>query len=264
MRITLPLLALATLQLSAAAQTPCGTNGVTVTVDPPVAAVGQAILVTLTNNSGDTIQLPSSCVYGPVYPGSGCTSLPVYSPLCLTVLTPIAPGASVTSVWLQNDDFGQQVPSGPYSLRISYWDSAFTTLSSCCAVSTISGSCTPAGSTLRNGSGVNPVNLTGLAPPRLGLNWTTSLDCSAHAPGLAGLYVLQLPASGSATPFGELLLGGARYARFLQSHTSSTVIFSEPIPTDVALCGLPATAQGACLGSPGPRLSNALDLVLGN
>jgi len=263
MRITLPLLALAALQISSAAQTPCGTNGVTVTVDPPVAAVGQAILVTLTNNSSDTIQLSTSCVYGPVYPGSGCTSVPVYSPLCLTVITPIEPGASATSVWLQNDDFGQQVPSGSYSLGISYWDSAFTAMSSCCAAVTIAGSCMPAGSTVRNGSGVNPVNLTGFAPPRLGLSWTTSLDCSAHAPGLAGLFVNQLPASGSTTPFGELLLGGARYGRFLQSHASSTVIFSEPIPTDVALCGLQATAQGACLGSPGPQLSNALDLVLG-
>ena len=263
MKLSLSPIALIVLLIPCAAQTPCGTGGVTVTVDPPNPAVGQAVLVTLTNNSSDTIQLPSSCVYGSVYPGSGCTGLPVFSPLCLAVITPIPPGSSATSVWLQNDDFGTQVPAGTYSFSVSYWDSGFTAMSSCCADVTIAGSCTPASSTPRNGSGANPMTLSGVSSPRLGLPWVTSLDCSAHAPGPAGLYVFQFAGPGAPTPFGELLVAGARYARFLQTHSGSSATFAEQIPTDVALCGLTGTVQGACFGSPGPRLSNALDLVLG-
>ena len=263
MRSTLALSALVVFTLPAAAQTPCGTPGVSVTVDPPNPAVGQAVLVTLTNDSSDTIQLPTSCVYGAVYPGGGCTGLPVFAPLCLQVITPIPPGSSATSVWVQNDDFGNQVPAGRYSFSVSYWDSGFTAMSSCCAEVTIGGSCTPASSTPRNGSGVNPSNLSGVSPPRLGLTWVTSLDCSVHAPGLAGLYVFQLPSTGSPTAFGELLVGGAKLERFLGSHTSSSAVFAEQIPADVALCGVTASVQGACFGAPGPRLSNALDLVLG-
>ena len=251
------------LGLPAAAQTPCGSPGVTVTVDPPTAAVGQAVRVTLTNNSSELIQLPSGCVFGPVFAGAGCSGSPVFSPSCAAVIVPIEPGASVHSIWLQNDNMGNQVPAGTYSMSFSYWDSGFTTLTSCCVDVTISGSCTPASAVSRNGSGVNPMSLSSVTPPRLGLSWSTSLDCSAHAPGLAGLYVFQLPAAGAPTAFGELLVGGARYARFLQAHSSSTAMFGEVIPTDVMLCGLTASAQGACLGAPGPRLSNALDLTLG-
>lgn len=262
MRLSSTLLALAILGLSSGAQTPCGTNGVTVTVSPPVAAVGQVVQVTLTNNSGELIQLPSGCVFGPVYPGSDCTSTPIYTPSCAAVVIPVASGSSIQSFWQQTDNLGQQVPAGAYSLGFSYWDSTFTVMSSCCVPLTISGTCTPAASTPRNGSGMNPSTLTGSAP-RLGLDWQTSLDCSAHAPGIAGLYVYQLPANGTPTAFGELLISGAPYARFVQAHTGTSVGFVEPLPTDIGLCGLTATVQGVCLGTPGPRLSNAIDVVLG-
>jgi len=262
MKHSLTLLTFAALGLSMPAQTPCGTPGVTITVSPPTAAVGQVVQVTLTNDSGELIQLPSGCVFGPVYPGSDCTSTPIFTPSCAAVVIPIASGSSISSFWLQTDNLGQQVPPGAYSLGFSYWNSDFTVMSSCCVPLTISGNCVPSRTTPRNGSGVNPLTLVG-APPTLGLDWQTSLDCSAHAPGLAGLYVYQLPAHGVFTAFGELLIGGARYGRFLQGHTGTSVAFREPIPTDVGLCGLTASAQGVCLGAPGPRLSNALDLVLG-
>ena len=255
---------LACLGVLPAAQTPCGgVEGVTVSVAPPVAAVGQPVLVTIANDSNETIYLPSSCVFGAFYSGFGCTGPRVFTPLCLAVITPLPPGSSETSYWLQTDDFNQQVKSGDYSVNATYWDSGFENLHTCCASFSISGNCAPAGSTVRAGSGVNTVKLTGFGAPQLGLPWITSLDCSGHAPGLAGLYVFEQPSAGVPTPFGELLVGGRRYARFLQGHTSSAAVFSTAVPTDVSLCGLPASVQGACFGSPGPRLSNALDVVLG-
>lgn len=245
------------------AQTPCGLPGVTVSVSPPIAAPGQVVSVTLTNNSSQVIQLPSSCVFEAVHAGSACSSVPVASFICLFVIIPIAPGQSYTGSWDQTDDNGAQVPSGTYSFFVRYWDAGFTSLVSCCPELTITNSCAAASALPRNGSGSNPSTLASVNPPRLGASWDTSLDCAAHAPGTALLVVFASPATGPLTSFGEILVGGSRLFRAVQPHAGSTAAFSQPVPADAALCGLQTSSQGLCFGAPGPQLSNALDLVLG-
>lgn len=245
------------------AQTACGTPGVTVTVSPPVAAPGQVVDVTITNGSSQVITLPSSCVYVGVHANSACVAPSVSIPACLFILVPIAPGQSATMPWFQTDDNGVQVPSGAYSFQVWYWDPGFANLVTCCAPLTITDPCATASALPRNGSGSNPLTLASVNPPRLGASWDASLDCAAHAPGQAFLVVFDSPASGPTTPFGELLVGGSRIFRRVQPHAGSAAAFSQPVPADVALCGLQASSQGLCAGAPGPQLSNALDLVLG-
>ena len=246
------------------AQTPCGLPGVTVDVSPPVAAPGQVVTVTLTNNSSQVIQLPSTCVFLAVHPDAACSTNPVSTSICFFVLVPIAPGQSVSADWDQRDDGGQQVPSGAYSFDVRYWDAGFTTLVNCCAPLDIASSCAAASAQTRNGSGANPLTLASVNPPRLGASWDASLDCSAHAPGLAFVLVFDSPSTGPLTPFGEILVSGSRLLRKIQPHTGSSSAFTEPVPADLALCGLQTYAQGVCFGAPGPQLSNALDLVLGS
>lgn len=263
MRYALTVLSLFLLLLPAAGQTPCGLPGVTVTVSPSVAAPGQPVQVTIENASGQLIQLPSSCAFGAVYPSADCTGTPVLTPLCLAVIVPIPSGQSYSGTWNQGDDFGQQVPDGTYSFNVWYYDATFGATYTCCPEMTITGTCGAASSTPRNGSGVNPMNLVGITPPALGASWETLLDCSAHGPGVASLYVFSAPANGPVVGLGELLVGGTRYFKIHALHMSIASSFVLRIPGDVSLCGLQAYVQGLCTGSPGPGLSNALDLVLG-
>lgn len=263
MRCTLTILAPFVLLLPAAAQTPCGLSGVTVTVSPSVAAPGQPVQVTISNASGQLIQLPSSCVFGPVYPSVDCTGTPVLTPVCLAVIVPIPSGQSYSGTWNQNDDFGQQVPDGTYSFGVWYYDATFSATYACCAGMTITGTCGAASSTPRNGSGLNPVSLTGVTPPALGTTWETTLDCSGHSPAVATLYVFSAPASGPVLGAGEVLVGGSHYLTIHRPHTGSVTAFALPIPGDVSLCGLQGYVQGLCTGAPGPGLTNALDVALG-
>lgn len=263
MRSLLASLAVLVVPVPLDAQSPCGLPGVTVTVSPRVAAPGQLVQVTLTNGSSQEIDLTSSCCFQSVHPDAACSTAPVFTPFCLAVIVSIQPGQSYTTTWNQRDDSGFQVPDGSYSFTIRYWDAGFTTLMSCCAQLDVTGSCGTAGAASRNGSGVNPLTLASVNPPVLGASWDTTLDCSAHAPGQAVLFVYGSPASGPLTPYGEVLVGGTRLLRRAQAHAGSTAPFSEPVPPDLALCGLQAYSQGLCLGAPGPQLSSALDLVLG-
>ena len=134
MRIAALALALLALAPSGMSQVPCGLPGVTVTVSPDNAAVGQPILVTLTNNSNQLIQLPSSCTFNAIHAGTVCDNASVvFAPFCLSVITPIQPGQSHSMPWDQLDGSANQVPAGDYSVSIRYWDAAFTSLTSCCA-----------------------------------------------------------------------------------------------------------------------------------
>ena len=118
-----------------AAQVPCGPpDGVTVTVDPPVAAVGEPINITLTNNSGTLIEIPSGCLWATVFPNDSCSGPPVLNLPCLPVITPIPSGTSLSMAWDQKDDSGQQVPPGTYSTTVGH----FTGF--CCVTMTIVGS----------------------------------------------------------------------------------------------------------------------------
>ena len=122
---------------------------------------------------------------------------------------------------------------------------------------------TEAAAVVRNGSGVNPETLSSWNVPDLGGTWVAGVDCSAHAPGAAALFVFQSPRDGLPTVFGELLVAGAPLFSKGALHSSVPVYFSTAIPPDTSLLGREASAQSLCTGSPGPRLSNALDLTLG-
>jgi len=245
-----------------AAETSCGLPGVKAVVSPACAAPGQVVLVTLKNDSDETITLPSGCIYIAVHPGTACASAPVLSPPCTFSLVPIPPGGSCTRPWFQNDNQGGQVPPGTYSFTIWYYDAGYANLIECCPEVTISSSCIRASAVPRNGSGSNPQTLASVHPPQLGTSWVTNLDCTAHAPGLAFLFVFDSPASGTFTPSGEILVGGSRVLCISQPHAGSIAKFSVPVPPNIALCGRRAYSQGVCGGAPGPRRSNALDLVL--
>jgi hypothetical protein len=115
-----PLLSLLALALPAGAEVACGPPGVTATVDPQLAPIGESFEVTLSNNSSQTITLPDSCVYRSVYPNSWCGGTPIYTPYCLDYVNPIAPGQSQTGTWDQQDDGGQQVGPHHYSVSIQH------------------------------------------------------------------------------------------------------------------------------------------------
>ncbi|MEM7517953.1 MAG: hypothetical protein AAF368_13645 [Planctomycetota bacterium] len=117
----------------ALAQAPCTSSipGVDLVVSPSVAPVGQPISISLANNTNQTIQLPSSCVVRSIFPGGTCTGTAVFSPFCLQVITPIAPGQSLSQPWGQTDDFGAQLPPGMYSVEVQYFDMNFGSFVCC-------------------------------------------------------------------------------------------------------------------------------------
>jgi hypothetical protein len=115
----------------------------------------------------------------------------------------------------------------------------------------------------RNGSNVNPQTLASWSSPLVGGTWVTGLDCRGHTSDAAHLIVSGYPHAGVVTPYGEFLLGGNILLSKSQLHFSSIAYFTIPIPSDVALHGLQAHAQGVCMGGPGPQLSNAMDFVIG-
>jgi hypothetical protein len=249
-------------QLCGSAETACGLSGVTVVVSPACAAPGELVEVRVANESNQTITLPTGCTYVGVTEGRGCGGPLVFGPACTLGLVPIPPGTSYAASWLQNGPAGAPVPPGTYSFEVWYYGAGLTNLVQCCAEVTLASDCSSASAVPRNGGGTNPSVLASLQPPALGSAWVTSLDCSAHAPGLAHLFVLDAPASGPRTRYGEVLVGGRQVLARTLPHAGSAVDFSVPIPARLALCGRRLYAQGLCGGAPRPRLSNALDLVL--
>jgi len=124
----------------------------------------------------------------------------------------------------------------------------------------------------RTGSGGNPSLLRSLSLPVLGTSWTAQLDCSAVGSGVATLDVRGATASGSMTPFGEVLVGGPLLHSERQSLSGAPATFTMPIPPSTSLCGLELHVQGLCQGDApaGGKLrwarsllTNAVDLVLG-
>jgi len=119
-------------------------------------------------------------------------------------------------------------------------------------------------SATRNGSGVNPLTLAQDAGPVFGDTWRMRLDCSAHRGGTAVLIGASARADGPLTPFGEALIGGTRLFALEQAAARNPMTFALRVPPGrVELIDLPLFVQGLCTGSPTPRLSNALDVVLG-
>jgi hypothetical protein len=118
-------------------------------------------------------------------------------------------------------------------------------------------------SAVRNGRGVNTVELREKEEPSIGTFWRGALDCRGHAPGVAWLVFHEAPLLGLRTSAGELLVQGRRIGVRQAPHAGTQVQFDELIPRDVALINVAVHAQGVCTGAPGPRLSNALDMLIG-
>ena len=113
------------------------------------------------------------------------------------------------------------------------------------------------------GTGSLDETLKSWSPPLIGGSWVSGLDCGDHAPGSAALFVMDAELSGLLTPYGELLVAGRLLHLEILPHHGLPLYFSVPLPYDASLCGIEVFAQGLCTGAPGPRLSNALDVVLG-
>ena len=119
--------------------------------------------------------------------------------------------------------------------------------------------------TVRNGGGFNPQGLSSVNLPMPGAVWQVSLDCSANAPAMAAFGGWPAASSGSFIDAGEVLVDLASPRIFLRQvpHAGGTATVSVSIPNTTAVCGLEIFTQGACYGSPGPQLTNALDAVIG-
>ncbi len=127
---------------------------------------------------------------------------------------------------------------------------------------------TLASATERNGSGTNPVCLTSSATPVLGSTWTAEIDGAVRPnPQTTWIVGVDQPLSGLPTPIGELLvdfprLGGTSLFTTRQTSSGGVDTHAISVPSDPALVGFAAYAQGVVLGD-GATLCNAIDLVLG-
>ena len=117
----------------------------------------------------------------------------------------------------------------------------------------------------RNGSGLNATPLVSLGLPFLGSLWQARIDCTGHAPSLAVLFGQSAPSAGIVIAAGEILIdvAGTTYFQLAVVHGGGPALFSAAVPPDASLLGLLVHSQGACLGAPAPRLTNALDARLG-
>lgn len=89
---------------------------------PNVVQVGTPVTFTITDATGQGLNLPSSCTWYGIFQGAQNgprLSLPGF---CLAVLVPVAPGGSASYTWNQQDT-GGQVPAGQYWFRATAWDS---------------------------------------------------------------------------------------------------------------------------------------------
>lgn len=252
-------------------QEPCGMPGVSVSVSPPCAvALGEQITVTLTNNSAETIILPSNCVFQAVSPDT-CSSTPVFAPLCLAVLTPIAPGGSASTSWSQTDSLGAQVSPGIYAFSINYFDSDFGMFSCCPTVEVCSSPSTPSMEVPRLGSPPNPsAFMPGVTTgPIVGDVWDPVIDHSSFLPtAVLDLVAITLaPTNVPIPPFGTFLcdIFTPPGLLVLVTNPNPGTPFSIPVPCNCDLIGISLCTQGASVGADGTAilLTNALDIIIG-
>jgi len=118
-------------------------------------------------------------------------------------------------------------------------------------------------SAVRNGSGVNPLTLSQASEPVIGTTWSATLDCSGHASGVAAILGFSAPTAGLFSPFGEQLVTGNRIFVLSAPHASGPTLLQGNVPNKMELIDLPVFVQGMCTGAPGTRLSNALDVLVG-
>jgi hypothetical protein len=117
---------------------------------------------------------------------------------------------------------------------------------------------------VRNGSGANPVVLEQDGPPEVGSTWTLSVDASGHAPGMALVSAWSGPAQGSILPVGEVLVdtGSTRYFLGIAPHAGGVASFPIAVPNSLLLVNLELHVQGLVTGAPAATLTNALAEVV--
>ncbi len=118
-----------------------------------------------------------------------------------------------------------------------------------------------ASSTVRNGTGVNPLGFTELTPSVLGGSWTTSVDIGSTG------HVASLVSLSTAGP-ASLFLGAFTGEVLVLPPTIKPVSVAAGlhvigIPSDPVLAGVTIYTQGAGV-LPGVFLFNAIDICLGN
>jgi len=116
------------------------------TVYPDPVPLEQSVLLEIENRTRSTIQLPSSAPWA-IYDSQGGL---VFGPIGLPVMIPVPPLATQQWTWDQKDGNSQQVKSGTYEARISYWTSSQkVTLKTLFQIEqvtlTVSGKATPGG-----------------------------------------------------------------------------------------------------------------------
>lgn len=119
-----------------------------------------------------------------------------------------------------------------------------------------------ASSTIVNGSGVNPVIFSEIAPAILGENWLTKIDLLGFpAANFTALVVSISPPLMIGSNFGELLVDLTDPAAIV---TLSFGIHALAIPKDAFILGQTFHSQAAVFQSMGlPTLTNGIDLVPG-
>jgi hypothetical protein len=104
-----------------------------------------------------------------------------------------------------------------------------------------------ASSTVRNGTGVNPLLLSNVATPVVNGTWAARIDCTGHASGLAHLLVTSTPIT-MTTSLGEILVAGPPLLQQMRPHAGSFASFTQSVPNDLSLVGVSVSAQGVCFG----------------
>ncbi len=112
MNTRLPL-GFATLALLAApALAQITTGDVQSIVGPPQAPIGCPVSISISNDSNQGFWMgvcPWQVLKG---------STPVFSPICIQIAKLLSPGETFSTEWHQNDDFGNPVPPGKYTVRV--------------------------------------------------------------------------------------------------------------------------------------------------
>jgi hypothetical protein len=118
----------------------------------------------------------------------------------------------------------------------------------------------------RNGMGVNPLLLSSVTPPRIGMNWQARIDSSLVLGATLSVITVRTNAldPGLLVPQGELLVDGFELVRAVAPSSGGPDDFSLPIPGSIALVGRVVHAQGYVVLGPRVRLGNALAVHFGH
>ncbi|HEX6884322.1 MAG TPA: hypothetical protein VF530_13165 [Planctomycetota bacterium] len=120
--------------------------------------------------------------------------------------------------------------------------------------------CPAASVTVRDAPG-NPSTLRA-SPARLGTLLRLEVDLSAR-PGTAAFVLFSLKPASVPLSTGQRLLVSIDEAETWATRPGPLAVWSEPVPNDMRLAGIPLHFQAVELGGPTPSFTNALELVPG-